>query len=430
MTSTSTRPADDTPDTSVHPPLRRNRNFRRLWLGSGAALLGNRAAVTAYPLLYLWAGGSPAEAGLVGFASLLPQLLVLLPAGALVDRLDRRRVLISCSLAGLTAMATLVVALLAGRLWLWHVMAVAFVQGAAGILHRLAERAAVRHVVPEEQLRTALSQSEARGHGAGLLGQPMGAALFSAARWLPFCAAALGHLVALATVFGIRADLQDKARPEPRSLRREIREGLVWVWRQRFMRASIALVGGSNLAFQLITLAMVLIVKENGHSAATVGILGVLGGLGGLTGALVAPWINRRVPVQGILIGALMLWSVLMGAVAVADHPVQLGALMAGMSGAGALLNVAAGSYQVLVTPDAMQGRATSVFTLIGSGLNSLGALLGGFLLHAFGSTTAVLGAAAAMALLALLALASPVVRRGGGSRAEAGNTRPNSPDQ
>ncbi|MEV4438739.1 MFS transporter [Streptomyces sp. NPDC049577] len=96
------RPAHDT--EPAPGPLRRNRDFLLLWTGAGLSLLGLRASTAAYPLLMLWYGGSPAGAGLVGAAALLPQLLVQLPAGALVDRWDRRRLLIGCDAAGLVAM--------------------------------------------------------------------------------------------------------------------------------------------------------------------------------------------------------------------------------------------------------------------------------------------------------------------------------------
>ncbi len=113
-------------------PLRRNRDFLLLWIGAGVSMLGLRASVVAYPLLMLWYGNSPIGAGLVGFAVLLPQLVVQLPAGALVDRWDRRRLLIGCDIAGLLAMGAVVVMLAAGRLWLPALMVAAFIDGSRG----------------------------------------------------------------------------------------------------------------------------------------------------------------------------------------------------------------------------------------------------------------------------------------------------------
>ncbi|MYV92112.1 MFS transporter, partial [Streptomyces sp. SID1034] len=145
------------PEARAAPePLRRNRDFLLLWSGAGLSALGLRASVVAYPLLMIFFGNSPTGAGVVGFAALLPQLVVQLPAGALIDRWDRRRLLVLCDLAGLLAMAGVTAMLLAGRLWLPVVAAAAFVDGTAGLCYRLAERAAISHVVHPSQLNSAL----------------------------------------------------------------------------------------------------------------------------------------------------------------------------------------------------------------------------------------------------------------------------------
>lgn len=411
MTSTSQIPSDTETSAPV-APLRRNRDFRMLLVGAGASLLGTRVAVAAYPLLIIWGGGTPADAALIAFATLLPQLLFVLPAGALVDRWNRRRTMLACDVVGLSSMASLAVALLLDELWLPHVMAVAFLEGSAVIVYRLAERASVRHVVHPAHLGAALSQNEVRGQATGLIGQPTGSALYSVLRWLPFSFAMLTHAVAFVTLLTVRRNLQDERTGPRRMLTTEIAEGFAWVWRHRFMRSAILLLGGSNLAFQVIGLTLVVIVKQGGYPPYMVGVIGLLGGAGGLLGAFTASRIMRRVPVQAILIGVLALWSVLILLVSVTTLPVGLGALMGGMAALGALLNVTAATYQIRVTPDAMQGRVTSVVVLIGSGLNSMGALLGGALLTAAGTSRAALITAAGMGSLALLAVCVPSIRR------------------
>ncbi len=378
-------------------------------------MLGVRSATAAYPLLMLWSTGLPAHAGLVAFAALLPQLLLVLPAGALIDRWNRRRTMMVCDLTGLLGMASLVVALVLGKLWVGHVMLVAFLEGGAVIFYRLAERAAVRHVVHPTHLSQALSQNEARGHTAGLLGHPMGAGLFSLARWAPFLAATVTHVTGLCTMLTLRQSFEGARKGTPRALRKEIGAGLRWMWRQRFLRAALLVISGSNIAFQVMALAMVVIVKEGGHPAYMVGAVGLLGGVGGIIGALTASWFMRRLRIQHILFLALGLWTALMGSLAVLGHPVALGLVSGGASWAGALLNVAAGVYQVTVTPDELQGRVSSVMGLVSSGLNSLGALVGGVVLGFFGGVGTMTGVAAGMAVLTLLALASPTIRRADG---------------
>lgn len=393
------------------PPLRKNRDFLMLWLGAGAALLGVRVATVAYPLLAVWHGGSTVGAGLVGFAALLPQLLVQLPAGVLVDRCDRRRVMIVCDLLSLLAMGSVAVALVLGHFSVVHLMVAAFVEGAAAIVYRLCERAAVRNVVHEKHLSAALSQNEARAQTATLLGQPAGSVLYTGAKWLPFAFAAVAHLTALVTLLFIKKEFQKERTKSSRDLRAELVEGIVWVWRQRFVRAASLIIAGSNILFQVLSLAIVVVIKEDGGSPAAIGIIGAVAGVGGICGALTGSWWMRHVKPHAIMIGSITAWAVFMTAMAFTAQPVLLGALYAGLSYAAALLNVAGGVYQVRITPDHMQGRATSVGALLASGANSAGAMAGGFLLASWTTTNTLLAVGIAMALMAIAAAVSPAVR-------------------
>src|SRR5829696_5538461 len=96
MTSApSALPIADSAKAEAPPiPLRHNRDFRLLWIGQAVSALGSNISLTAYPLLVLALTGSAASAGLVGFLAALPYALLQLPAGAYVDRWDRRRVML------------------------------------------------------------------------------------------------------------------------------------------------------------------------------------------------------------------------------------------------------------------------------------------------------------------------------------------------
>ncbi|MGK4582317.1 MFS transporter [Kitasatospora sp. HPMI-4] len=401
------------PETHGRPaPLRKNRDFLLLWTGAGLSTIGMRATAAAYPLLLVWQGGSPVAAGVLGFAAMLPRLVSQLPAGIMVDRWDRRRLMVLSNLVGLLTMASVAVAVALGHIWLWHLTTAAFLEGSAGIVYLLAERAAVRQVVPEAQLPAALSQNEARGQASGLLGQPAGSALFALLRWMPFGVSALAHLLSLGALLMVRTDLSTERRTPSGSVRAELAEGFGWVWRNRFIRTAVGLVAGSNMAFQVVALGLVLVVARHGASPAAMGLIGLGSGLGGVAGALAGSWFMDRLSVAGIVTGSLVLWAVLLVPMALSSQVPVLAGLSAAAACAGALLSVAAGVYQVRMTPDELQGRVSSVFALISSGLNSIGVLGAGFLLAHFGTTRTILGAAAVMAALAVVAIATPAVRR------------------
>jgi MFS family permease len=408
-------------ETAPIRPLRKNRDFTLLWTGAGISLLGGRVAAVAYPLLMIWQNGSTIGAGMVAFAALLPVLVCQLPAGVVVDRWDRRRTMILCDLAGFVTMGSVGLALVLGHLWLPHLMLAAFVEGTAAIVYRLSERAAVRNVVHPDHLLGALSRNEARGRAAGLLGQPLGSALFTLVRWAPFVFTALGHVVALGTLLLIRKDFQEDRPTTRRSLRAELAEGFTWLLAQRFLRTALGLVAVTNMLFQVLSLSLVVIIQRSGGSPVLIGVIGAVSGVGGVLGALCGSWFAKRVRVSTIVLATFAVWTVCMPTVALTVHPILLGGLFAGMTFAGALMNVTAGVYQVRVTPDEVQGRVGSVAMLLSSGASSLGALAAGFLLDVYGPKGTVLGVGVVMLATTVVAALLPAMR---GGTELAGNSR------
>ncbi|MGA6196588.1 MFS transporter [Streptomyces avermitilis] len=402
------------PRTGAPPePLRRNREFLLLWSGASMSFLATRVTAVAYPLIVLWHTGSPLTMSVVSTAALLPLLLVQLPAGALVDRWDRRRLMLGCEAGRVLAVGSVALALAAGRVDVAHLAAVAFLESALAVFYRLAERGAVRNLVHPAHLPAALAQNEARGRAAGLLGQPGGVLLHSAARWLPFGFGVLGYLVSLVTLLFVRKDFQAErtAPARPGRLTGEVAEGMRWLWRQRFLRAALGYVAGTNVLFQMLALALILRIKEAGLPSATLAVVVGIGGVGGLGGALAGGRLQRLMSQRTLLIGGAVAWTLLIGAMALTARPVLLGALYAGTGFVGAVFNVAAAVYQVRITPDAFQGRVAATAGLIGSGTNALGSFAGGLLLTAWGALPTVRAIAAAMAVLALLAAVAPGLR-------------------
>ena len=173
------------------PPLRANRDFQLLWAGQAVSVLGSRVSQIAYPLLVLAMTGSPATAGIVGFIGTLPYILFQLPAGALMDRVDRRRWMIACDVNCLLALGSVPLAAYLGALTIVQLTVVAFIEGTMFVFFRLGEVSAIRIVVPSVHYPAALSQNEARLRAASLLGNPIGGFLFDVGKTVPFLADAL-----------------------------------------------------------------------------------------------------------------------------------------------------------------------------------------------------------------------------------------------
>jgi MFS family permease len=227
-------------------PLRRNRDFTLLWSGQVVSTLGSEISGLAFPLLVLSLTGSPAQAGIVGFARGLPYLLLYLPAGALVDRWNRKRVMLVADAGRAASIGSVAVWLALGRPPLAWLAVVAFVEGALFVFFQLAESAALPQIVAREQLPQAIAQNQARMQGAHVAGAPLGGALFGVSRLLPFVADAVSYAVSFVSLLFVRPAFQESREPTQTRLRTEIAEGVRWLWSQPFLRTTTLIVAGTS----------------------------------------------------------------------------------------------------------------------------------------------------------------------------------------
>ncbi|MEH1098251.1 MFS transporter [Micromonospora sp. CPCC 205561] len=400
------------------PPLHRNRDFLLLWSGSAVSMLGSTASLVAYPLLVLALTGSPGAAGLAGFVALVPTLLFQLPAGALVDRWDRRRVMIWCDVLRALGVGSIVAAIAVDELHLWHVLAVGFVEGTLSVGYELAAGAAIPNLVHPSQVTTALSRNEARERAAVMAGTPLGGVLFGLGRIWPFVLDTVSYLVSLLTLLFIRRDFQAApdgatvAEPGAGKLAAALTQGLRWLWGQPFLRTATLLVAGSNLLFRVLFLVIIVAFEAAGAAPAAIGLLLGVAGTSGVLGSLVATWCAGRFSMRAIVIAANWVWALMTCVIALTDDRYLTGAAYALMWFVGPIWNVAVAGYQMALTPDHIQGRVLSAVSLLANGAVALGSLVGGYLLEALGPTHAAWSMAVWMVLLAAVATLSRSVRR------------------
>jgi MFS family permease len=400
------------PEPAATVPLRRNRDFLLLWSGQVVSTIGTRITSLAYPLLVLALTRSPAKAGVVGFAQTLPFLLVYLPAGALVDRLNRKTVMLVSDGGRALALASIAVALAIDHLTLAQIALVAFVEGCLYVFFQVAETAALPNVVPKQQLAAAVAQNQARDQGADLAGQPLGGLLFGISQLLPFAFDAASYLVSFTTMLFVRAPLQASRERARTRLRTEISEGVAWMWRQRFVRSIALLIGATNFVLNAIVLLVIVRARELGASPALVGGIFAFFGAGALLGALVGPWVQRHVRARTVVIGSLWFWAVQVAVLVAMPNAVTLGALLGVGTVFGVAFNVVVATYRYALVPDHLQGRTTSVVRMIAWGTIPLAQLLSGVLAEHIGTGPSFLTFAGVMLLTAVAASIAPSVRR------------------
>jgi MFS family permease len=392
--------------------LRRNRDFQLLWIGESLSELGSRIAGISIPLLVLTSSHSPAKVGLTGFVGLL-RLLFTLPAGALLDRWNRKRVMLVCQVARALAVLSLAVAVSGGRILFPLILAVFFLDVTGAIFFSVAERSALPQIVPADQMRSAVSQNQAREYGTGLIGRPLGGFLFSISHSVPFFADACTYLFSIASLTLIRRDFQGiRALEQPRHLRADIREGLRWLWRQRFLRTISLLVTASDLNVNALYIVVIVIAKNEGESSTLIGVMVAFIGVGGIIGAVLAPWTSRHVTARAAIGTTLSAMTLLLPILLIVRHtPIALGLVYGAMFVAYPTWSALHWAYFAALVPDQLQGRVQSIATLLSLGPVPFGVLLVGFSLQWIGSAATVWSIFGLMLLASFIALRSKEIR-------------------
>lgn len=387
------------------PPLWRNQNYLLLWTGQAISITGTTAAGVAFPLLVLVLTHSPFQAGLVGAMRTVPFLLLALPAGALVDRWNRKRVMIVSDVARALAFATIPLALAAGRLGMELIYLVVLVEGTAFSFFNLAEVSALPQVVPKEQIGQASAYNQAMWASGALVGPPIGGLLYGLSRAFPFLADAVSYALSVLSLLLIRTPFQTEREARDDSLRSQVREGISWLWHQPIIRF-LGLIGTANgIAFGGIEIAAIVLARQTFHaSPALIGVLFGAAAAGGVAGAVAGSWLQGRLTfAQRILTG---LWgtALIFPFFALAPNLTVLAILGALIIFTGPIFDIAQFSYRISRIPDSLQGRVNSAYRLllwIGQPAGQAGA---GAVIQAFGPRAALGAMAGATLLIALAA--------------------------
>ena len=397
--------------TGAPPTLWRNRSFNLLWSSQLLSELGSTMTALAFPLLVLALSGSPVRAGAVGTAGTVVRALVRLPAGVLVDRVNRRWAMLGCDAARLAGFALLGVLVLAGRATLVWIMVAAVVEAAGSAVFMTAERAALRSVVALSQLSGAVARNEARSAVASLAGPPLGGALFSLGHAVPFLGDALSYLLSMIGIGLIRTPMQQPRTRTRDSALAQVREGISFVLRQPFLRAVLLIAAPTNLAFAGMLFTVVVVLRQHGTAPAVIGLVESIIGIGALLGALAAPALTRRIPVRGLVLGICWAGTALMAVSSLLTRSILVAVPVALAVALAPACNAALFGYQSAITPDRLQGRVISVVLLGATLLAGAAPILAGVLIVAVGGPVTVLCCAGALALAALTATLSRGIR-------------------
>lgn len=381
------------------------RNFRLLWIGETVSQVGNAMAVVGVPLIaVLVLHASTFEVGVLTASAWLPWLVIGLPAGAWVDRLPARRVMIACDLISAVLYASVPAADWAGVLTIGWLIIVQLVAGAASVMFMTAYQVYLPSLVAPGELiegntKMQGSASAAAFAGPGLAG--LTAQLLGAVTAL--LGNAISFLVSAGCLLGTRPPgrLVPPPRPAPSesmgrrtvrrrirrarratSLRREIADGTLLVMRDAYLRVLSVYGAAANLALTgYSALLVVFLVRDIGLGPASVGLLTAIPGVGGILGALVTGRITARYGTARALLVCTLGAVPFALLIPLTGPGPRLAFYVAGVLVATtgvAVSNIIIAAFRQSYSPPGMCGRVTATMRFLIFGTSPAGALLGG----------------------------------------------------
>jgi predicted MFS family arabinose efflux permease len=384
----------------------RHRDYRVFFAGQAVSLVGTWMQSVAQAWLVLQLTGSPLRLGLVSALQFLPLLVLSVPAGALTDRVRKRRTLVAtqAALGGLAA--TLALLVWTERAAYWQVCAIALGAGLVNTLDTPTRQTFVAQLVGRDDVASAIGLNSAAFNTARIVGPAVAGLLIAHVGLAPAFAL---NAASFLGVIGALLALRDPGAPRPRgaaTMWEDIRAGLAYALGTPRIRLTLAVLLVMSLCVFNFNVFVALIARQQlGLDARGFGFLMAWLGAGAVTGALALAARTRRPPPL-----------LATGLVACAG--------LAGLAGAGSFVAAAAGLYLVgaagimtvsgcnttlqLTAPDELRGRVMSLYTLIFGGSIPLGALAVGAVSEAWGVSRALLaaglGGAAALAVVLVLA--------------------------
>jgi len=399
-------------------------NYRRLWTAAGISTLGDGIREAALPLLAASLTRDPGAVAAVAFAGRLPWLVFSLLSGAVVDRVDRKKVMWMVDSGRALVMVGLATAVVFDATSIPLLAGAAFVLGTGETLFDNAAQSFMPSVAPRDRLEDANSRLYAvQITSQEFVGPPVGSLLFAAAMAAPFFLDAGSFVAAAALVLGMRtAPRVPRPEPERRQLWVEIGAGLRWLWRHRLLRTLALMLGIWNLLTTASGAVFVLFATEDLHvSTAGFGLLFSAGAVGSILGSVFATRVIGTVGAGTALLTAVVVSGLAYFVVALTSNAYLVG-VMGALGGFLAIVwNVITVSLRQAIIPDELLGRVNSVYRFLGWGMMPIGAAVGGLVASAFGLRSTYWIGGAALLAMALLTFRTVNNRAVSDARAAAG---------
>ena len=376
-------------------PRRLGADYWKYWSSTTVSQLGSRFTQFAVPLFVYTLTGSAYDLGVATTLSFLPSLLFGLPFGAFADRLDRKRLLVFGALAKALVIASIPALAVAGIPVLWWVYAAIFLHSCLIALTGPAEFAAMPNLVGRDLLTKANGYLQAGVSVARVAGPLLAGLLVTL---VPVYSLlffdALSYVAAALVLASVRAALNVPMEAgRPTTIRRDIAEGLRYLWGQPVIRNISLMIALTNFLEITIDAQLVLFAKQHlGADNFRVGLLYSVAGASIALTSLAADPLRRRLSFGWATVGSLMAYGVLAIALSSTGWYWFATAVWALMMGFGILFDISSQTLTQTIVPDRLLGRVQSASRVLALSGVPLGAFLGGIVVERTGNVALVFG--------------------------------------
>lgn len=368
--------------------LWRDRNFLTLWSGQTLSQFGAQISELAVPVLaVLLLEASEFEVGVLNAANVAAFLLVGLPAGAWIDRLRKRHVMIAADVVRALALALVPLLWVAGVLEIWRLIAVSLLLGVATVFFDVSYQSIIPSLVKSSQIGEANGKLQSTYELANIAGPGFAGWLIGIVTAPLAMLATAGTYVMSAIALAFTRDHEERRPAEDHApLLREIGEGLHFVFTEKLLRRIVGTTGVSNFFSTMsFTLLPIFLLRELGFSPTSMGVVFSLGAVGGLLGAITTPRIvkhlgeARAIPVSALGFSAVGMLLPLAAVVPAFAFPLLVAQFFV-MSFTVLVYNITQVTFRQRITPPRLLGRMNASVRFVVWGVMPISALLAGAL--------------------------------------------------
>jgi MFS family permease len=384
-----------------------HRDYRVYWFTQLVSLTGTWVQSLAQSWLVLTLTNSPAALGLIGVCQFGPTLILGLPAGVLVDRLPKRRLLMVTQIATAAIIGVLAFLVATARVQLWQIYVAATALGIVSAVDMPARQAFVVDLVGEDDLMNAIALNSALFNTTRVAGPALAGLLLAAfGPQICFVLNAVSYVPGIVGLGVMRTQGRPKLGGEDGSPAERLREGLAYVRTSPVVRLPIILAGLMAIFGMNFGVWAPLLARDALHiGAGGFGLLMSSLGVGSLAGALTLAFAGRR-PSPGVMLGMALLFGTLeiaLGVVAGLGLTAVLAmVLMAGTGFAMSMTMALANTIVQTNSPDWLRGRVMSIYLTVFAGSTPIGAALAGLMSGLWGAPVAIAVGGAVVAVVTL----------------------------